>query len=82
MAAVNGNTTDTTMGTTAMRARVSVRHAVACAPTVASHKPSMAMTPGVSHPTPMGHVWTNAIADAKNLQGFGYGARRSEEHST
>lgn len=82
MAAVSGVTTETTMVSTATPARVHARHAVACAPIVGSHVPFMAIGHGMPQMSPTGHVWTNAIADAKNLKGFGYGARRSEEHST
>ena len=82
MATVSGATTEMTMGTTATRARVHVRHAGACAPIVGSHVPSMVIGCGMPQMSPTGHVWANAIADAKNLKGFGYGTRRSEEHST
>jgi hypothetical protein len=84
MAAVNGAMTQVTTITTETRARVHARHAAACAPSGLAHVPSMAMERGVPQVSliPMGHVWTNAIADAKNLKGFGYGVRRSEELST
>jgi hypothetical protein len=82
MAAVSGATTVMTMGSTATRARVHVRHAADCASIAASHVPSMPAPCGMSQTSPMGHVWVDAIAGAKNLEGFGYGARRSEENST
>src|SRR5262245_24549928 len=82
-AAGSGTTSVMTMGTTALRARVHVRHAGACTPIVWSHVPSMVIGQAMPQMSPTGHVWANAIADAKkNLEGFGYGPRRSEEHST